>query len=90
MTSSSKSTPSSSSTLNSSIIESKMFMSANGRLMSDVGMSSLQFLRTNAMQGLTSHVNSSSSLGLCGVIRGGSVFIHESFSGSHPMLDGST
>ena len=67
-----------------------MFMSATGRLMSEVGISSLQFLRTNAMQGLTSQVNSSSIRGLCGSMSGGSVFIHESLSGSQPMLEGST
>ena len=75
---------------NSSMRDSKMFISAKGRLMSDVGISSLQFLRTNRMLGSTSHAKSSSRRSLCGSSRGGSVFIHDCLSGSQPISEGST
>ena len=81
---------SSSPTRNSSIMDSKMFISATGRLMSDVGTSSLQFLRTKRRHGSTSHAKSSSSRGKCGLSVSGRVAIQLCFSGSQPISVGST
>ena len=84
-------TSSPSATRNGSMRDSKMFINANGRLMSDVGMSSLQFFLTKRRHGSTSHSKRSSRRSLCSSPKAsGNVFIHDRCSGSHPISVGST
>ena len=75
---------------NSSKYDHIMFIRDCGRLMSEVGTISLQFFRTNRRHGSTSHSKRELIRSFFPSRWPGSVFIQLSFSGRHPIWDGST